>query len=92
MTTPVDLNDLLETEQAAKLLGIKKNTLEIWRHRGKGPPFVKLGTSPQAPVRYLRSAVMAWLAQQSFPSTSAYSPAALMTATSHKCRSADASA
>ena len=68
--------DLLTNEETSALLGIKPNTLEIWRHRGKGPPFVKMGSAPQAPVRYLRSAVMDWLAQQSFASTSAYTAAA----------------
>ena len=36
-------------------------------------PFIKLGDAPQAAVRYLRSAVMNWLAGRSFASTSAYS-------------------
>ena len=69
-------DDLLDNEQTAALLGIKPNTLEIWRCRAKGPQFVKMGDAPQAPVRYQRSVVMEWLAQRSFASTSAYSPAA----------------
>ncbi len=77
MTTTVDLHDLLDNEQTASLLAIKPNTLEIWRHKGKGPPFLKLGDTPQAPVRYLRSKVVEWLGQRSFASTSEYSPAAL---------------
>ena len=67
-----DPNDLLDTEQTAALLGIKPNTLEIWRHKGKGPEFLKLGDTPQAPVRYFRSRVVEWLAERSFPSTSAF--------------------
>lgn len=65
--------DLLTTEQAAILLGIKTNTLEIWRTKGKGPAFVKLGNAKQAPVRYLKSTIVDWITAQSFPSTSAYS-------------------
>ncbi len=88
----VNLNDLLDNEAAASLLNVRPNTLEIWRHKGKGPPFIKLGDAPQAPVRYLRSAVMAWVEERSFASTSAYSPAALSTVKSHKSASSKVSA
>lgn len=63
-------DDLLTNEEAARLLGVKPNTLEIWRWSGKGPSFIKLGDSPQSPVRYLRSVIMAWLTDRSFKSTS----------------------
>ena len=69
-------DDLLDNEQTAALLGIKPNTLEIWRCKGRGPEFVKMGDAAQAPVRYRRSAITDWLARQSFASTSAYSAAA----------------
>ncbi len=72
----MDLNDLLDNDQTAGMLGIKPNTLEIWRCKGKGPEFVKMGHVPQAPVRYRRSAILDWLARQSFASTSAYTSAA----------------
>lgn len=78
-------DNLLSNQQTAELLGIKPNTLEIWRHRGKGPPFIKYGRSAQGPVRYLRAAVMGWLEAQSFPSTSAYSPVARTPTKSHSC-------
>jgi len=70
MSNTIDLDDLLTNEAAARLLSVKPNTLEIWRHKGKGPTFIKLGDSPQAPIRYLRRAVLAWLAERSFTSTS----------------------
>lgn len=85
-------DDLLDNEQTAELLGIKPNTLEIWRCRGKGPEFVKMGDAPQAPVRYRRSVLMEWVAQRTFASTSAYSAAASSTTISRICRSAEASA
>jgi predicted DNA-binding transcriptional regulator AlpA len=69
-------DELLDNEQTAALLGLKPNTLEIWRHKGKGPEFLKLGDTPQAPVRYVRSKVMDWLARRSFESTSAFTAAA----------------
>lgn len=84
--TPVT-PELLDNEQTAELLGIKPNTLEIWRTKGRGPTFVKLGQSKQAPIRYQRSAVVEWLEQQSFASTSAYSPAAHTSTKSSNLRS-----
>lgn len=82
----LDLNDLLDNEQTAALLGIKPNTLEIWRCKSKGPEFVKMGNTPQAPVRYRRSALADWLARQSFASTSAYSQTAVSGARRPPCR------
>lgn len=74
MTTVSNLNpDLLTNEEAAALLGIKPNTLEIWRTKGKGPTFIKMGEHKQAPIRYLRPKIYEWLERQSFSSTSAYS-------------------
>lgn len=81
MSTMVDLTELLDNEQTAALLGIRPNTLEIWRLKGKGPRFVKLGTAKQSPVRYQHSEVMRWLREQSFASTSAYSAAGRSTPT-----------
>lgn len=92
MNTTVDLDDLLTTKEAATLYGVKPNTFEIWRHKGRGPPFIRLGDGPCAPVRYVRSVLMEWLASRSFNSTSAYSPAALASAKANSCRSSGASA
>lgn len=75
MSNTIDLDDLLSSKETATLLGIKPNTLEIWRHQGKGPAYLKLGDNPQSTVRYLRSAVMAWAAQRAYQSTSAHSAA-----------------
>lgn len=92
MTDTIDLNELLDNEQTATLLGIKPNTLEIWRCRGNGPNFVKMGASKQAPIRYRRLVVMRWLDEHSFASTSAYSDAALRNAKPNIRRSTKASA
>ena len=74
MTTTNTALELLTNEEAASLLGIRPNTLEIWRTKGKGPEFVKMGKQKQAPIRYLRQKILAWLEAQSFASTSAYNP------------------
>lgn len=58
--------------ETADLLGIKPNTLEIWRLHGKGPPFLKFGRTKSAPVRYGMSAVIEWLDEHTFASTSGY--------------------
>ncbi len=41
----------LTERQVAELLGLSVATLRAWRHRGKGPRFLRLGRS----VRYLPS-------------------------------------
>jgi len=76
-------DNLLSNQETAELLGIKPATLEIWRHRGKGPVFVKFGEKSQAPVRYRRSEVTRWIEAQSFASTSGYSPAGQTSTKSH---------
>ena len=52
-----DLDALLTTKQAAKLLGLSYRTLEEWRYRGTPEPglsFVKYGKA----VRYRRGDVL----------------------------------
>lgn len=34
---------VLNNAEAAALIGISPNTLKLWRHEGKGPPFIKFG-------------------------------------------------
>jgi hypothetical protein len=70
------MNKTISNTQAAALLGITPNTLKFWRHKGRGPAFIKLGNSPQAGVAYDEADVIAWRDARKFSSTSAYSPAA----------------
>jgi hypothetical protein len=54
LTTPTTEqadDELFTTIEAAKLLRLRPNTLEIWRWSGKGPRFLKLGRA----CRYRRS-------------------------------------
>jgi predicted DNA-binding transcriptional regulator AlpA len=37
------MRKLVNTKQAAETLGLKPNTLEIWRCHNKGPKYKKLG-------------------------------------------------
>ena len=71
-----DLEEYLTTEEFCTVAKIKRNTAEIWRGQGKGPPFIKLGPGSRAAVRYRRSDVIAWLAQRTFTSTSQQTVAA----------------
>ena len=63
---------LLTNIEVADMLGIKPNTLEIWRYKGKGPKFKKMGPEKQAPIRYDEAEVLAWLEAQTCASTSQY--------------------
>jgi excisionase family DNA binding protein len=52
------MNDnLLTTDQAAALVRVKPATLKIWRMKGAGPAFIKVGRL----VRYRRATVEKWL-------------------------------
>ncbi|MBA0352029.1 MULTISPECIES: helix-turn-helix transcriptional regulator [Stenotrophomonas] len=59
---------LLNNAETAELLGLKPNTLEIWRIQGRGPVFRKIGRA----VRYVEADVLAWLDAQACNSTSEY--------------------
>ena len=59
---------LLTNVQTAALLGLKPNTLEIWRVHGHGPVFRKLGRV----VRYAEGDVLAWIDSSVCASTSEY--------------------
>lgn len=62
---------LVTTPQAAEYLGIKPNTLEIWRVRGiQGPIFKKFGRL----VRYSLNDLDTYIAAQSRRSTSQAKP------------------
>ncbi|HAU28676.1 MAG TPA: DNA-binding protein [Rhodospirillaceae bacterium] len=51
------LLSLLTEKEAAQLLGLSIRTLQAWRYRKEGPPFIKM--SGRA-IRYQRSDLIAW--------------------------------
>ena len=65
------MTTLLNNDAAASALGISPVTLKIWRWKGKGPRFIKLGEAKQAGVAYDPAEVEAWKAARTFASTSA---------------------
>ena len=57
---------LINNAQTAELIGVRPNTLEIWRIQGKGPMYRKVGRL----VRYVEAEVLAWLDDQVRENTS----------------------
>jgi len=60
------VEELIGQQDAARLLSVSERTLEGWRHRGGGPPYVKL----ERAVRYRRCDLVAWIEAQTKASTS----------------------
>jgi excisionase family DNA binding protein len=58
-------DEFWSSDYVAELLVLTRNTLEKWRVRGEGPPFVKLGGR----VRYRRSDVLAWIEENTKATT-----------------------
>jgi predicted DNA-binding transcriptional regulator AlpA len=57
---------LFTSQEVSQLLGVKQNTLSIWRLQGRGPAFRKVGRL----VRYVEADVAAWLDAQRRDNTS----------------------
>jgi hypothetical protein len=51
----------LTTSEAAEIIGHKKKTLENWRWRSQGPPYLKLGHK----CLYDRDKIYEWAAKHS---------------------------
>lgn len=64
-----DPDELFRTPEAAQLLGVSPQFLELGRHNGTGPKFIRL--SPRM-VRYKRSDLVAWLRERSHVCTKEY--------------------
>ena len=64
-------DDLLETREVADWIGVSYEWLCIGRHRGFGPPFIKVSSRR---VRYRRGDVRDWLRSRTFTSTDQYGP------------------
>ncbi len=56
---------LLNQDEAAEALAVPARTLEAWRCRGGGPPFVRIGRH----VRYRLRDLQAWIEERTFKST-----------------------
>jgi hypothetical protein len=65
MQSSPDLDSALNENQAAEFLGVSVRTLQAWRVRGGGPPYVKIGRS----VRYQRQVLVRFQEQHTVTST-----------------------
>ncbi|WP_447974624.1 helix-turn-helix transcriptional regulator [Nitrospira sp. Kam-Ns4a] len=54
----------LDEQQVAEMLRISRRTLQAWRLRGGGPPYVKIGSRM---VRYRETEVLQWLTTSAQP-------------------------
>lgn len=68
---PPSPTDLLPTPDAAVYIGVKAQTLRVWRCRGCGPAYVRVGTGPRTRAAYRRADLDAWLGAHTFKSTAA---------------------
>jgi hypothetical protein len=57
----LDPEALLRTDVAAQFLSMSNRALEAWRHRGGGPPFVRISSRA---IRYRRKDLIVWAAQR----------------------------
>jgi DNA-binding transcriptional MerR regulator len=60
---------LINNEQAAKLLGIRPQTLRLWRYRGTGPAYIRL-TGKTGRVMYDTTDIAEWLRDRTHTCTS----------------------
>jgi hypothetical protein len=58
------LNEAYSGKALAIRLGVSVRTVEGWRHKGLGPPWLKLGSGRSARVVYPRSSTHAWEQEQ----------------------------
>jgi Helix-turn-helix domain len=66
LPSPLDADAGCTEMQAAMFLGVSVRTLQAWRVRGGGPPFLKIGRC----VRYQRRALVEFQAAHTVSSTS----------------------
>jgi hypothetical protein len=69
MAEDVYNNRLLTTGEAAAFLGRKPQTLRLWRVRGVGPAYVRMGDTPTSRAGYRPQALEDWLTSRTFRST-----------------------
>jgi predicted DNA-binding transcriptional regulator AlpA len=67
MNTNATPSDILLTPEASIYIRAGESTLEKWRLRGDGPPFIRIGSRK---IGYLRADLDQWLASRRRGSTS----------------------
>jgi Helix-turn-helix domain len=64
---PIESEVLLREQDAADLLSLSVRTLQSWRIRMAGPPFVQVGRA----IRYRRRDLIAWIEANTIGATMA---------------------
>ena len=64
------MEQIYPEETAARILGVSPRSLQTWRWRGGGPPFIRLGGKTRGPVRYTHSDLQNYLDERRRTSTS----------------------
>lgn len=72
-------NDLIymTATEAAGLMRVEPQTAALWRMKGKGPPYRRLGTGRFARVLYRRVDVIDWIESSAARNTSEETPPAI---------------
>ena len=60
---------LISSKRAAELIGVKPQTLRLWRYAGKGPRYIRLGENRYCQTAYRLADIEAWIEAHSFRST-----------------------
>jgi predicted DNA-binding transcriptional regulator AlpA len=60
------LDQMIRSPNAARMMGIIPGTLRAWRVIGKGPKYIKVGCT----VFYKESDIKAWLDEREYENTS----------------------
>ncbi|MBN1356899.1 hypothetical protein JXA40_11615 [bacterium] len=60
---------LISTAQAAEMLGVRPQTMRIWRVKGCGPKYVRYGGT-RGKVFYHPDEIQSWLVMRTYDSTS----------------------
>lgn len=53
----IEADSLLNTDQAAAFIGARASTMDVWRSKGRGPRYLKVGNS----IKYRRSDLINYL-------------------------------
>ncbi len=61
---------LLTATKAAGMLGVKPQTLARWRMDGRGPRFIRLGSTAKSRTAYTQAEIERWLDSHTATSTS----------------------
>ena len=60
--SPPDPLALVPSDVVARQLGVKPQTLRMWRHAGRGPRYVRIGNR----AVYRRADIDAWITERTF--------------------------